>query len=90
MKGYPQSVCTRGIIISDKKVTALEYILNLLNISSYECGSNHEIKAVPPTDLEYASLLSDAAPSSYTLLVTVEMSRNDEMGPQQLSDIVRS
>ena len=52
-----------------------------------------EIFAVPPSDLEYKSPMCSTANASnlkYTLVVTVEMSvRDDECGPQQLSDIVR-
>ena len=49
---------------------------------------------MPPSDLEYESspMRSTATTSSlkYALVVTVEMSmRDDECGPQQLSDIVR-
>ena len=66
-----------------------------LNIGtcSYEAGSDMEIFAVPPSDLEYKSPMcstADASNLKYTLVVTVEMSmRHDECGPQQLSDIVR-
>lgn len=52
-----------------------------------------EIFPVPPSDLEYKSPMCSTANASnlnYTLVVTVEMSmRDDECGPQQLSDIVR-
>jgi len=52
-----------------------------------------EILAVPPSDLEYEPPMNGAGTTSslkYVLVVTVEMSmRDDERGPQQLSDIVR-
>lgn len=68
--------------------------LNLLNFFSYDCGSDYEIIAVPPTDVKFESLANDVAGASdnllYSLVVTIEMSRNDnELGPQQPSDIVR-
>ena len=60
------------------------------NIFSYESGTDHEILAVPPTDLAYASIVNHGSSNvTYPLIVTVEMSRNDELGSQQLSDIVR-
>jgi len=59
----------------------------------YEAGSDMEILAVPPSDLEYEPPMNGAGTTSslkYVLVVTVEMSmRDDERGPQQLSDIVR-
>ena len=52
-----------------------------------------EIFAVPPSDLEYESLINNAGTTSslkYALVVAVEMyMRDNECGPQQLSDIVR-
>ena len=48
---------------------------------------------MPVSDLEYESPMNNAGTTSslkYALVVTVEMSiRDDECGPQQLSDIVR-
>ena len=64
-----------------------------MNTYSYEAGSDIEIFAVPPSDLEYESPVNSNGTTNslkYTLVVTVEMSmRDDEHGPQQLSDIVR-
>ncbi|PFX27664.1 hypothetical protein AWC38_SpisGene7658 [Stylophora pistillata] len=70
--------------------TAQYTILNALNIYSYDAGSNLELLAVPPVDLIGESSTGTSAAtvsSNYELLVTVEMSRWDEQGPQQLSDI---
>ncbi|PFX27155.1 hypothetical protein AWC38_SpisGene8125 [Stylophora pistillata] len=56
----------------------------------YDAGSNLELLAVPPVDLIGESSTGTSAAtvsSNYELLVTVEMSRWDEQGPQQLSDI---
>ena len=71
--------------------TAQYTILNALNIYSYDAGSNLELLAVPPVDLIGESSTGTSAAtvsSNYELVVTVEMSRWDEQGPQQLSDIV--
>lgn len=61
----------------------------------YDSGSDHEILAVPPADLQYVSSSSSSSNpavttnhSVYSLVVTVEMCRKDELGPDQLSDIV--
>ena len=46
---------------------------------------------MPLSDLEYESQTRSSLTTSsltYSLVVTVEMSRRDELGPQQLSDIV--
>lgn len=68
------------------------YFLNM-NTYSYEAGSEIEIFAVPPSYLEYESPVNNTGMTNslkYALVVTVEMSmRDDEHGPQQLSDIVR-
>lgn len=68
------------------------YFLNM-NTYSYEAGSEIEIFAVPPSYLEYESPVNSTGTTNslkYALVVTVEMSmRDDEHGPQQLSDIVR-
>lgn len=58
----------------------------------YEAGSDIEISAAPPSDLEYESKMNGTGTTSslkYALVVTVEMSKtDDEHGPQQLPDIV--
>lgn len=57
----------------------------------YDAGSNLELLAIPPVDLIGESSTGTSAAtvsSNYELVVTVEMSRWDEQGPQQLSDIV--
>lgn len=58
----------------------------------YEAGSEIEIFAVPPSYLEHESPVNNTGMTNslkYALVVTVEMSmRDDEHGPQQLSDIV--
>ena len=64
-----------------------------MNTYSYEAGSDIEIFAVPPTDLEYESPVNSNGTTNslkYTLVVTVEMQsmRDDGHRPQQLSDIV--
>jgi len=52
-----------------------------------------DIFAVPSSDLIYKAPMNSTGSTSnlkYALVVTVEMSmRDDELGPQQLSDIVR-
>ena len=71
--------------------TSQHIIPNLLNIYSYDAGSNLELLAVPPVDLVHETSTSTSAVtvgSNYELVVTVEMSRWDEQRPQQLSDIV--
>ena len=58
---------------------------------SYDSGVDHTIIAVPPTDLKIPSLSSHTSEESnsvYSLVVTVEMCRTDEQGPQQRADIV--
>lgn len=64
--------------------TSQNIIPNLLNIYSYDAGSNLELLAVPPSTSTSAVTVG----SNYELVVTVEMSRWDEQRPQQLSDIV--
>lgn len=71
--------------------TSQHIIPNLLNIYSYDAGSNLELLAVPPVNLVHETSTSTSAVtvgSNYELVVTVEMSRWDEQRPQQLSDIV--
>ena len=71
--------------------TSQHIIPNLLNIYSYDAGSNLELLAVPPVDLVHETSTSTSAVtvgSNYELVVTVEMSRWGDQRLQQLSDIV--
>ncbi|KAL9952387.1 hypothetical protein ACROYT_G039637 [Oculina patagonica] len=57
----------------------------------YDSGSDVEISAVPASDAEYESPTSSNVTTSsltYALVVTVEMCGRDELGTQQLTDIV--